>query len=441
MIKSKYCIIIFSLAIICANTRVRFSTPGSIMRTPGKSPMVPNNTLIIGSSMEILDGINNYSPAIYCHALNVNGYNFGLSYFSHAGSYVDDTQRPSSLNISVDKQVFNKNNMTVSVGVHDILYDAPSNHRLSLFANFAHYYKINNEYSLESTLGFGTGYLREDSHNYNEANNNSSSIANFFAAIKISTPILKKEQFGMQLLAEYDGWGLNMGVSIPVAQYWTINTGITHFENIAKLNDGGWDASNNILNDAPAIVFGFEMSLPSVNYEGIKTSTLDLNHTYSYNVKNQELDSLIFHANKIIENLEDTLMLQNEEQAHLMNLNQSLYQQINTLKDSLDGMHLDSKIAQNNLNLAMKYLSKSLDGYYAKDYISSLSNVDKALDIFPDLAIAYARKGSIYYKMDDVKRATINWNLALKLDPEYIEVRNILISLKNRSVNLDNLPE
>ena len=104
-------------------------------------------------------------------------------------------------------------------------------------------------------------------------------------------------------------------------------------------------------------------------------------------------------------------------------------------------MHLENKIFQDNLNQAMKYLSQSLQGYYSGNYVSALSDVDKALAIYPDLAISYARKGSIYYKMGDTKRATINWNLALKLDPEYLEVRNILINLKDKNIDVNQLPE
>ena len=139
--------------------------------------------------------------------------------------------------------------------------------------------------------------------------------------------------------------------------------------------------------------------------------------------------------------LEDSLMLQKEAQNTLNNLNQSLQQKTAMLADSLNGMHLNDKIFQNNLNKAMKQLSKSLDAYYSGDYLTALSEVDKALEIYPELAISYARKGSVYYKMQDIKRATINWNIALKLDPEYVEVRNILIAIKNRDVELKQLPE
>ena len=433
---------IIVLTLLNANTRISFSRPGSILRTPGKSPMVAPHSYRVGSAMELLHtSVLNYAPAVYFHALNVEGYNFGISYFSHAivnknSANNDLEERPSSLNISVDKQVFNKDNMTVSVGVHDILYDAPASHRLSLFANFSHYYKINDDYDLETTLGFGSGYLSEDSHDQTADNQ---SPANFFTSIKIITPILKKYDRGLILLAEYDGWGLNMGVSIPVSKNWIINTGLTHFENISKFDD--WNSDGSVIGDAPAIIFGFEMLLPSVNYDGIKKAKVNLNRSYGYSTQNQELDSLVAHANSIISNLEDTLMLQNAAYQTLQNEKTSLKQKINSLADSLNGMHLENKIFQENINQAMKYLSQSLEGYYAGDYISALSEVDKALSIYPDLAISYARKGSIYYKMGDTKRATINSNLALKLDPEYLEVRNILINLKNKSIDLNLLPE
>ncbi len=437
----RLCILVLvSMSVIFTNTRVGFSRPGSIMRTPGKAPMCPPLTLVTGSSMEILNTSTlNYSPAIYFHALNLDGYNFGISYFSHAIANENDLDkgRPKSLNISVDKQVFQKENMTVSVGVHDILYSAPSEHRLSIFANFSHYYQINEQYNLESTVGFGSGFLSEDSHDYNYENK--SSPANFFASVKFNTPFLKKAHSNLKLLLEYDGWGLNLGASIPVADNWTINAGITHFENISKFQD--WESDGSVIDDAPAIVLGFQMMLPSVDYSSIVRPDPRLNSGFSNNAKNQEIDSLIAHANSIITSLEDTLMLQNIEKDNLDNLNLSLRQKINSLNDSLNGLHLEGKIFQDNLNQAMKHMSRSLDKYYNEDYVFALSEVDRSLEIFPDLAISYARKGSIYYKIGDLKRATINWNLALKLDPEYVEVKNILVALKNQNVDVNQLPE
>ncbi len=452
MIKyNRLCILVLvSISLIFTNTRVGFSRPGSIIRTPGKAPACPPLTLVTGSSMELLNTSElNYSPAVYFHALNIGGLNFGISYFTHAISNKNslNESRPHSLNFSIDKQIFQKENMSVSVGVHDILYDAPAKHRLSIFANFSHYYQINEQYNLETTIGFGSGFLSEDSHDYNYDNN--SSPANFFASLKFNTPLLQKSHSNLKFLIEYDGWGLNLGASIPVADNWTINTGITHFENIAKFQEWEFhsdtsdtpELNGQVIDNAPAIVVGFEMTLPSVDYSGIVRPDPRLNSGFSYNTKNQELDSLIAHANSIITSLEDTLMLQNIEKDNLENLNLSLRQKINTLNDSLNGLHLEGKIFQDNLNKAMQHMSRSLDRYYNEDYVFALSEVDKALEVFPDLAISYARKGSIYYKIGDLKRATINWNLALKLDPEYVEVKNILVALKNQNVDINQLPE
>ena len=49
-----------------------------------------------------------------------------------------------------------------------------------------------------------------------------------------------------------------------------------------------------------------------------------------------------------------------------------------------------------------------------------------------NLALAYARRGSIYFKLGDIQRATINWNLALRMDPEYDDVRNVLKALHEK---------
>ena len=64
-----------------------------------------------------------------------------------------------------------------------------------------------------------------------------------------------------------------------------------------------------------------------------------------------------------------------------------------------------------------------------------------SLELNPNLALAYARRGSIYYKLGDVQRATINWNLALRLDPEYTDVRNILKALSESKMKSANYLE
>jgi Tfp pilus assembly protein PilF len=82
----------------------------------------------------------------------------------------------------------------------------------------------------------------------------------------------------------------------------------------------------------------------------------------------------------------------------------------------------------------MRHLSKSLRLYYQGDFTQALDAVEKAITLQPNTAMAYARKGSIYYKLNQLDRATLNWNIALKLDPEYQEVREMLNALKNNKL-------
>ena len=82
----------------------------------------------------------------------------------------------------------------------------------------------------------------------------------------------------------------------------------------------------------------------------------------------------------------------------------------------------------------MRHLSTSLRFYYQGNFQQALQEVEKAITLQPNTAVAYARKGSIYYKLNQLDRATLNWNIALKLDPEYTEVRDMLNALKENKL-------
>ena len=74
-------------------------------------------------------------------------------------------------------------------------------------------------------------------------------------------------------------------------------------------------------------------------------------------------------------------------------------------------MWIHSKIA---IKYIFHHLSKSLQYFYLEDYFLALNEVEEVIVRFPTLAIADARKGTIYYQMGDFQNATLNWNLALK---------------------------
>ncbi len=133
-------------------------------------------------------------------------------------------------------------------------------------------------------------------------------------------------------------------------------------------------------------------------------------------------------------------MLENEMRNLMVQL-AAIEQQSQFLEDSLLSMKLSRNVDEKNMNEAMRHLSRSLRYFYAGDYRAALQEVESALDLNPNMALAYARRGSIYYKLGDTQRATINWNLALRLDPEYDDVRNILKALHENRLNSTSIVE
>ena len=114
--------------------------------------------------------------------------------------------------------------------------------------------------------------------------------------------------------------------------------------------------------------------------------------------------------------------------------NIALTLQNQSYQDSLNSLILESNINITKHNKSMRHLSTSLRFYYQGNFQQSLQEVEAAILLQPNTAVAYARKGSIYYKLNQLDRATLNWNIALKLDPEYTEVREMLNALKENKL-------
>ena len=141
------------------------------------------------------------------------------------------------------------------------------------------------------------------------------------------------------------------------------------------------------------------------------------------------LDTTLLAADLAVATLRDSVRVAAFQTRNLATQVAQLRQKSIALEDSVRAMRLEKAVTQKNINRAMRHLSRSLRYFYSGDYRESLQEVETALDLNPNLALGYARRGSIYYKLGDIQRATINWNLALQMDPEYDDVRNILKAL------------
>ena len=143
-----------------------------------------------------------------------------------------------------------------------------------------------------------------------------------------------------------------------------------------------------------------------------------------------ETDSSILYYDPIctdvVETLRDSIKVSNNMIDNLNDYNNMLQHKEVVLIDSTRKNLLREQVNQSNQNKAMRHLSRSLRFFYDEQFRNALSEVNSAIELNPHLAIAYGRRGSIYYKLGDNRRATLNWNVALQLDPEFTEIYDML---------------
>ena len=159
-------------------------------------------------------------------------------------------------------------------------------------------------------------------------------------------------------------------------------------------------------------------------------SQLQINEGCSVSSVKQIVEAI----NSTFQSYEDSLLFLNQTLTSYDLTKNALEFKVDYLQDSLKTQEINYYISKTELNIAIKSLTNSLKYYYSNEYHLALKELDKTIKYLPNLAVAYARRGSIYYKLADLDRATINWNHALQLDPEYVDVKNILLKLKTNSV-------
>ena len=252
--------------------------------------------------------------------------------------------------------------------------------------------------------------------------------AGVFVGFLLKTPYFARTG-GMDIVGEFDGTGVNVGLRIPLTSDYRLNLGFTHIERLPDWDSRYWTGH-------PAFSLGLDMAVPRLPSGQVpqvgpsgRPVAPGMPVPEGYETVPMYRDSTIAMADFAVKSLRDSISMMDNEMRNLMVQLSAKEQESKFLDDSLRSLKLDQNVSDKNMNEAMRHLSRSLRYFYAGDFRESLKEVDLALELQPDLALAYARRGSIYYKLGDVQRATINWNLALRLDPEYDDVRNILKAL------------
>ena len=131
----------------------------------------------------------------------------------------------------------------------------------------------------------------------------------------------------------------------------------------------------------------------------------------------------------------------NNELTILSDNNLLLKHKVAIFMDSTRVFYLKEQANQSITNRVARHLTRCLRYFYQEEYRDALAEIDKAIDLNPNIALAYARKGSIYYKLGDFQRASMNWNIALKLDPEFKEIQELLLAYKEERLQTTKLKD
>ncbi len=76
-------------------------------------------------------------------------------------------------------------------------------------------------------------------------------------------------------------------------------------------------------------------------------------------------------------------------------------------------------------NQALIHITNATKYYYSSDFEKAIDECNKAIRLAPDMALAYIKLGSIYYRQGKADLAMKNWKIAKRLDPKNPELEGL----------------
>ena len=442
-------------SMVSGSTRVAYTRPGLMMRVPTSSNQKTPYLFRTGFGTEIhnFDPFNTAKGVYFDMELN-KGFAFGFSAVQGGDTtslavLKESQQKPVvEFGFHFQQRVFSYNDISLTVGLQDVVFqnDQTSDEILSLNTSLLSFFTVLasekdlGEYKMNTYMGFGSGGLAPMDTIEVDPDSVSTS-AGVFLGFVLKTPYFARRG-GMDIVGEFDGTGVNVGLRIPLTSDYRLNLGFTHIERLPDWDKRYWAGH-------PGFTLGLDMAVPREPRRRLQGGPSGPTNIYGPSdglpggIETLPLhrDSTITMANIAVITLRDSMALMNNEMRNLLVRLSAMEQNTKFLSDSLVNIQLETNVSEKNMNEALRHLSRSLRYFYAGDYREALKEVELSLELNPNLALAYARRGSIYYKLGDVQRATINWNLALRLDPEYTDVRNILKALHENNLKSANILE
>ncbi|OUW61983.1 MAG: hypothetical protein CBD58_02620 [bacterium TMED198] len=342
------------------------------------------------------------------------------------------TATASEIGFHFQRKIYEYGHFDVMAGIQDILIKSGERvvhlDNISPFILFSSNQQYD-DYNLILQFGIGSGKIGYDSQR-----NVLVKKASPMGGMVLYLPYFI-ENGGARFMVEYIGSALNLGFSVPFSPQYQFHFGITNFPYLSESNLLISDESEAkvVAANSSALSLGLTIDIPRLSTANNNNNPILTNNAPPLLGEATNQPSEV-ETNKKILHYQDTIKICIQEIRNLSSENQLLQQELSLLVDSTRTMFLTTQIERSAQNRILRHLTRTLRFYYNDQLREALNEVEKAIDLNPNLALSYARKGSIYYKMGDIERATMNWNIALKLDPEFEEIQAMLNATKNQQL-------
>ena len=314
--------------------------------------------------------------------------------------------------IPIKKDPFNENLSLTSLST----YPTTQKNTLNSYLSFSYLTSIINYHA-----GFGLGrfqYSDQESAFLKKANG-------LFFGIDIPIGTLN-------LIFEYDGKDFNIGGSAPLTNRTMFFASLTEFYRYQLRKDTSIKG-NPQYNNTPVRWFTFgithRFNFSKLDEEAVVTFD-------SYELKEDEVKKISAELSKIYEG---ELNQWRQERKTLITEIERLKNAVKEDIRYIDKTDFEKKeeFRQNylatNQEISEKVLSyyyESFEYYTQKKYYEAIQILQKAIALDPYLPQLYVRMGSVYFDLNLIEMALMQWEKALELDPDNISLSKRIIALR-----------
>jgi len=142
--------------------------------------------------------------------------------------------------------------------------------------------------------------------------------------------------------------------------------------------------------------------------------------------------NLIYDQKDRISSKSETTMLSAQIQIQKRDIAQ-VERESNALQSEIVGYQNRGQLTESSALSAFDYINLSAEYFYTNDYYEAMVACKMALEIEPNMYVALAQLGSIYYMMEYYDDAVTIYEQALEINPEAMDIQMILADLKIRN--------